>query len=224
MRRPVGVDAGLASNSNVIGGVLIHQANPTDSNSIDLLDMTAADTSWTNPALVTGQSFTDSGPKITIAPVSVGSIGTVTVTIGSLPTCTRESTVSFSPSQGPSVAAGTPSPSLLGDQQRLALRGFDLRPDRHRPVAAGPTYSASSLTPLGRFRRLDPHGDLRADRGGRPVGFTGKATNRARTSSRRRHRRPTRGRHLRPRQPDRRDVARRARRWRPERRSSSPCR
>ena len=110
LRRGVGVDAGLAGNANVMNGVVIHQASPSDSNSSNLLDMTALTASWLDPALTVGQSFTDSTAKVTITPVSIGASGaTVTVTLGSAPTCTRANpTVSLSPSQSAGVAAGTP--------------------------------------------------------------------------------------------------------------------
>ncbi|HKF41843.1 MAG TPA: NEW3 domain-containing protein [Thermoanaerobaculia bacterium] len=148
MRRPTGVDAGLASNTNVVSGVLVHQCDPTDSNSNDLLDMTPADNSFTNAALDTGLSFTDSTAKITIAPVSVGTTGTVNVTIGSAPTCVRANpTVALSPSQSASVGAGTAVAFTLSvtnnDSSVCSSSVFDLTD----VVPAGWTgsYSAASL-------------------------------------------------------------------------------
>jgi hypothetical protein len=131
LRRAIGVDAGLAGNSNVLNGVLIHKASPADSNSSDLLDMTAADTSWMNPALDAGVSFTDSAAKITITPVTVGSTATVSVTLGATPTCTRANPlVSLSPSQSAGVAAGTVVPFTVSvtnnDNSACAASTFDV--------------------------------------------------------------------------------------------------
>jgi hypothetical protein len=88
-RMAIGSDAALSSNANVVNGILVHEASASDANSSDLLDMTPATTSWSDPALDAGQSFEDSGHKITISPVSLGSTASVSVTIGSTPASRR---------------------------------------------------------------------------------------------------------------------------------------
>ena len=76
-RRGLGFDAGLTSNANVTNGVVVHLAMSADSNSSDLLDMTAGTSSWSDPALTAGQSFFDSTSGVTITVSSASSSGAV---------------------------------------------------------------------------------------------------------------------------------------------------
>jgi len=123
-RRGLGFDGALTSNANVSNGVVMHMAVPTDSNSSDLLDMTAGTSSWADPALVSGQSFYDSTSGVTISVSSASSSGAVvavsfggpqptptpspTPTPTPAPSCTHVSpVVALSPGQSAAVKAGT---------------------------------------------------------------------------------------------------------------------
>jgi hypothetical protein len=106
-REALGYDAFLAGNSNVLNGVLVHNATPGSPNSSNLLDMTAATTSWSDPALVGGITFTDPGSGLTITPVSAG--GTMTTVNVTYPpaSCTRAApTVTLTPSGTEYTSAG----------------------------------------------------------------------------------------------------------------------
>jgi uncharacterized membrane protein len=148
LRKGIGFDALLASNGNVMNGVVIHQASASDGNSSQLLDMTPTDTSFLNPALDAGLSFTDAGHNITVTAVSVGSTSaTVSVSLSG-GTCTRANpTVSLSPSSS-AGAAGTAVPFTVSvtnrDSSVCAASIFDLT----NVVPAGWTgsFTASSLT------------------------------------------------------------------------------
>ena len=107
-RRPVGFDGFVSSNSNLLNGVVIHMGSTSNANSSNLLDLTPATSSWSDPALVVGQTFTDPTAGVTISTVSVSSTSAmVDVTVVGTP-CTQSSpTVSLSPSQSQTVTAGT---------------------------------------------------------------------------------------------------------------------
>ena len=88
-RQAKGFDAFLASNANVIGGVLVHKVTDGSIDSSYLLDMTPATTAWADAALVAGKAFTDPLTGLVIMPVSVGSTGaTINVTFPPA-SCTR---------------------------------------------------------------------------------------------------------------------------------------
>jgi hypothetical protein len=108
-RQAQGFDAFLSNYTDVVGGLLLHLANPSTANSSDLLDLTpTSPASFAHPALVAGQSYTDSSAGLTITPTSVSSTGaTVQVTFGGA-TCTNATpSVSVSPSQSAYVLSGT---------------------------------------------------------------------------------------------------------------------
>ena len=109
-RQPLGFDAYVSSYADIVNGVVIHQAAPSNANSSDLLDMTPTSTaSFLDPALVVGRSFSDSAAGITITPTAVSSSGaTVQVTMGnSTATCTlAKPSIGMSPAQSQSVTAG----------------------------------------------------------------------------------------------------------------------
>jgi hypothetical protein len=117
LRRGLGFDASLGSNANISNGVVIHMASPSDPNSSDLLDMTAGTSSWSDPALTVGQTFTDATSGVSIVVNSVSATGaTVAVTLSGTPppppppppACTHVApVVSLLPSQTAGVAAGT---------------------------------------------------------------------------------------------------------------------
>lgn len=100
-RQALGFDSFVTSTStyNITQGVVIHTGSPSDGNSSNLLDMTPATTTWYDPALVVGQSFTDATSGITITPQTVSSTqATVAINFGT-PACVRANpTVTLSPS------------------------------------------------------------------------------------------------------------------------------
>lgn len=70
-RQAIGIDSWLASNANVMNGVVIHSGTESSGNSSFLLDMTPASGStsyedWKDPALVAGQSFSDPNAGVTL--------------------------------------------------------------------------------------------------------------------------------------------------------------
>ncbi len=111
-RQALGFDDFLAGNSNVLNGVVVHLASESSANSSDLLDMTASTTSWSDPALVVGQSFHDAEAGVTIAPIWASTDhAAVQVTFGNAPpvTCVRATpSVAISPGQSQQVQPGTP--------------------------------------------------------------------------------------------------------------------
>jgi hypothetical protein len=107
-RQAVGFDSFLSGNLNVLNGVVIHLGTDTDPNSSYLLDLTPQTDSWDDPALVLGQSFSDSNAGVTITPVSMtASSAAVQVTVTAQPCVRANPTVTVSPSQSQWVPAGT---------------------------------------------------------------------------------------------------------------------
>lgn len=112
-RQPVGFDATLTSGdpSNVMNGVVIRTGVPEESsNTSFLLDMTPEtyDLYTRDPALPFGRSYTDSAAGVTITAVSGDqNRAVVTVSMGTQSCVRSNPTLTFSPAQGPWVAAGT---------------------------------------------------------------------------------------------------------------------
>jgi hypothetical protein len=112
-RQAFGFDSFLATNTNVLNGVMVHTGSPPNGDSSYLLDMTPASASqnwsdWSDPTLVVGRSFEDLEAAVTIAPVSVSSTGAAVSVSFASPTCVRGNpTVALSPSQSQWVSAGT---------------------------------------------------------------------------------------------------------------------
>lgn len=111
-RQPLGFDSFLSTNTNVRSGLLVHWGSEWSGNSSNLLDMTAADSDWYNPALGVGQSFSDPDARVTITPLWTNSTGAaVSVAFDSNPApqpCVRANpTVTISPSASQWVRAGT---------------------------------------------------------------------------------------------------------------------
>jgi hypothetical protein len=114
-RQPVGFDSSLASNSNVVNGVLLHQATQfSDSFNLFfsyLLDMTPETSSWFDPALAVGRTFQDSTAGFSIAPIACSSAGcSVFVSFSSQASeCVNTSpTLAITPYQPAPVLPGTP--------------------------------------------------------------------------------------------------------------------
>src|SRR5262245_64882080 len=130
-RRALGFDSFLSSNSNVLNGVVIHTGSTSDGNSSYLLDLTPATSSWSDPALVVGQSFYDPDAGVTIAPLSVSSTGaTVSVSLTAPPCAPANPTVTLTPSQSQWVQPGSTvsftvsvtnndSPSCRSEERRV---------------------------------------------------------------------------------------------------------
>ena len=107
-RRAVGFDSSVSSNSNVLNGVIFHTGPDSGGSPVYLLDMTPETTSWSDPALVMGKSFTDSNAGVTITTVSATSLGAlVNVSYEPVPCLTTNPTVTVSPSMSGWVAPGT---------------------------------------------------------------------------------------------------------------------
>jgi hypothetical protein len=112
-RQALGFDSFLATNSNVLNGVMVHTGSPPSADSSYLLDMTPGSGSqnwsdWSDPAIEVGQSFTDPGSGVTIATASVSSTGAAVSVSFASPSCVPTNPgVALSPSQSQWVAAGT---------------------------------------------------------------------------------------------------------------------
>jgi NPCBM-associated, NEW3 domain of alpha-galactosidase len=112
-RQAVGFDSMLSDNvpgySNVLAGVVIHSATPSNANGSNLLDMNPSATWGYAMALDVGQSYTDSTAGVTITPTAVSTTGaTVQVNLNG-PACALANLgVSISPTQSQWVTAGTP--------------------------------------------------------------------------------------------------------------------
>jgi hypothetical protein len=107
-RQPVGFDSFLSGNANVLNGVVIHLGTDSNPDSSYLLDLTPETSSWNDPALVLGQSFTDANAGVIITPVSMtASSASVQVSMTPQPCVRANPTVTVSPSQSQWVPAGT---------------------------------------------------------------------------------------------------------------------
>jgi len=110
-RQALGFDSYLSLNvpgySNVLNGVVVHAAAPSNANGSQLLDMNPSNTWGSAMALDVGQSYTDSTAGVTISTTGVsGSGATVKVTLAT-PSCVPANpAISISPSQSQWVQAG----------------------------------------------------------------------------------------------------------------------
>lgn len=108
LRSAQGFDNFLSGNANVLNGVVVRTGSEASAQDTYLLDMTPGTTSWNDPALTVGQSFTDSAAGFTITTVSANDSGAwLNVSIESAP-CTRANpTLTLSPSESPWVSSGS---------------------------------------------------------------------------------------------------------------------
>jgi hypothetical protein len=112
-RQAIGFDSMLSDNvpgySNVLAGVVIHSATPSNANGSNLLDMNPSATWGYAMALDVGQSYTDSTAGVTITPTAVSSTS-ATVQVNLIgPACALANPgVSILPTQSQWVTAGTP--------------------------------------------------------------------------------------------------------------------
>ena len=151
-RQPLGFDNWLSQpytgNSEVMTGVLVHIASPSDSGSSDLLDMNPSLTWGVDMALVAGQTYTDSAAGVTIAVNSVSSTGaTVQVTMAQ-PTCTAANPTVSMTSPSSSVAPGATATFAVNvtdnDSSGCGSATFNL--SSILPSGWSSAYSANSIT------------------------------------------------------------------------------
>jgi hypothetical protein len=148
-RQPIGFDGFLANNTNIRNGVIIHTGSESTGNSSDLLDLTPATSTWSDPALVVGQSLNDPYAGVTItAAWATGTQAAVTVDFGPLTCLPANPTVAVSPAQSQSVVPGTPVTYTVSisnrDNAGCVPSTFDLQVS----VPSGWTalFASSSLT------------------------------------------------------------------------------
>jgi hypothetical protein len=108
LRRGIGFDAFMGGNANLMNGIVVHTGSEANGNSSYPLDMTPETTSWYDPALTVGKTFTDADAGVTITPVSVGATSAmVSVTLAGTHCITAAPSVAMSPSAPAAVSAGT---------------------------------------------------------------------------------------------------------------------
>jgi hypothetical protein len=164
-RQAIGFDAGLASNANVLNGVLIHFGTELYGNSSHLLDMTPGSGSsiyydWKDPALVVGQSFEDSEAGVTVTTEWVtGTEAAVTVHFGEVvtvstnqPSYTRNPAVSITAkvSSGGSPIANVPVTFTVSKSNGAVV------------TATATTGSTGSAVYKLRLTKQDPVGSYQA--------------------------------------------------------------
>jgi hypothetical protein len=132
-RRAIGFDAGLSGNSNVMNGVLVRLGTQSSGNSSYLLDMTPGTSSWSDPALTTGQTFSDPEAGITFTVLSVDNSGanvSVTFSAGGTASCVRGNpSVTLSPSSQTVAAGGSVSHTVTvnnTDSSACSASSFNL--------------------------------------------------------------------------------------------------
>ena len=108
-RQAIGFDASLASNANVMNGVVIRTGSEASGDTSYVLDMTPLTSSWSDPALTVGTSFSDPDAGVTIDVVSAGSSGaSVFVTLVTRPSPTPTPTA---PPTATATVQPTPTPT-----------------------------------------------------------------------------------------------------------------
>jgi Gametolysin peptidase M11/NPCBM-associated, NEW3 domain of alpha-galactosidase len=99
-RQALGFDSTFSTNSNVLNGVVIHSGSESSPDTSYLLDMTPATSSWFDPALGVGQSFSDPDSGVTISVLSADTTGaSVSVSLGTVQCLPANPSVSLSGGQ-----------------------------------------------------------------------------------------------------------------------------
>ncbi len=153
LRQALGFDGFLSTSSDVMNGVLLHLGSPSNANSSDLLDLTpSSPSSFSHPALVLGQSYTDSALGVTITPTAVSTTGaTVQVSFGPAVCTSANPTIAVSPLQSAYVTSGTPVNFTLtvkdNDSTSCAPATFNLNASIPAGWTAVWSTSALSLSP-----------------------------------------------------------------------------
>lgn len=107
LRRPIGYDSFVSSNSSVLNGVLVTMDQESSPYENYLLDMTPETTSQTDPALAVNRSYNDTTAGVTITPLSVSNTGaTVNVSFGIVPCAQANPTIAVSPAATQWIGAG----------------------------------------------------------------------------------------------------------------------
>ena len=151
LRRPIGFDSFISSNTNVMNGVVVHTG--TEGYTVDeyLLDMTPETSSFSDSALVVGRSYNDPNLNVTITPLSVGSTGaSVGVSFGPQPCVQINPSMTLLPSASQWVSAGatvTYTVSVTNnDSGGCTASNFDLQatvPSGWTTVLASPSLNIS---------------------------------------------------------------------------------
>ena len=106
-RAAFGFDSFVAGNQNISNGVIVRTGSESSGQDTYLLDMTPATSSWYDPALTVGQSFTDIDARVTVATLSADATGAlVNVTIAAEPCVRANPTVTVTPSQSSWMSSG----------------------------------------------------------------------------------------------------------------------
>jgi len=93
--------------SQIFSGATIHYEDSTTGTHTHLLDFTPETTSWSDPALAAGRSWTDPYSNVSIQVVSADASGvTLDITYGTVPCVTANPTVTISPSSTSAQAGG----------------------------------------------------------------------------------------------------------------------
>lgn len=108
-RQALGADAFMSGWTNVMSGVSVHTGAESNANSSYLLDMTPETSTWYDPALTGGRTFSDGASGVTVTTVATSALGaTVSVTTPGAAVCSRVSpSVTLAPDAPAPVAAGT---------------------------------------------------------------------------------------------------------------------
>ncbi len=145
-RRPIGFDAGMSSNTNVMNGVLVHLGTESSGNSSYLLDMTPQTNSWNDPALIVGQSYSDSSAGVTFTVLSADATGaSVSVTFsGGTPSCV------------PAVPSMSLTPSSQSATAGTALNYTVTLTNADSSSCGQSTFSLSGVAPSGWTKSVVP--------------------------------------------------------------------
>jgi hypothetical protein len=107
-RNAIGFDGYLGTNANVMGGVIVRTGSESSGQQSYLLDMTPATTSWYDPALTVGQTFTDPAAGVTITVLSADSSGaSVRVEMNAQPCVRANPSLTMTPSTSSWTKPGT---------------------------------------------------------------------------------------------------------------------
>jgi hypothetical protein len=172
-RKALGVDAFLASNANLLGGVLVSIGSESGGDTSFLLDMTPGSGTlnvqdWADPALVAGRSFEDPGSGVTITTQWVTSTqAAISVTVGSGAAQPAQPAVtvatdrsSYTRSQSVTVTARVTTGGAAVAGAAVSFRVT--KPNGTTVNATGTTASDGTARYQLRLKRQDPAGSYHA--------------------------------------------------------------
>lgn len=149
-RRPLGFDANLSSSPNILNGFVIHTGDEASSDSSYLLDLTPETSSWNDPALIVGSSFTDSVSGVTLTPevpCTNTLDGSINVSYGALACVRGAPDITISPTTNQTIAAGGSATYTLSvknnDNFGCASASFNIA--RSVPSGWGSSLGSTSL-------------------------------------------------------------------------------